>query len=195
MKTLAISLRADTTSALTPDQKDLLRRKTMDGRLKKAEAIKAHLESDVYHLKRNFYQQTHAEFGKILNIAAATDTWHGDAKGESEAIKFLDKQLSGVERLIVMGKQVIPFILKRAMLIGASNGIRTQIYSPFGLAPTSVIDIHGGWAGTNKEYSGMNLRELCVLLGETSSDFPTDNIGEARKILEIYNKMRGHLIG
>lgn len=195
MKTIAISLRTDITSALTPDQKDLLERKTIDRRYKKAEAIKAHLESKEYQMKRNFHQMSHAEYGKILNIAAATDTWHGDAKGEDEAIKFLDKQLSGVERLIVMGRQVLPFILKRAMIIGVSTRIRTQIYSPFGLAPTSVIDIHGAWAGTNKEYSSMNLRELCVLLGEAASDFPTDNIGEARKILEIYNKMRGYLIG
>lgn len=194
MKTIAISLRTDTTSALTPDQKDLLQRKTMDGRLKKAEAIKAHLESDAYHLKRNFYQHTHAEFGKILNIAAATDTWHGDAKGESEAITFLENNLAGMERVVVYGDQVIPFILKRAMLIGQENDIREEIYSPFGTATKVVIDIRKAWACANREYSTMNLGELCVMLGETASDFPGDNVGEAEKILKLYNKMRGHLI-
>ena len=80
------------------------------------------------------------------------------------------------------------------MIIGQENDIREEIYSPFGTATKVVIDIQKVWAGTNKEYSTMNLRELCVLLGETASDFPKGNVGEARKILEIYNKMRGHLI-
>lgn len=194
MKTIAISLKTDTTSALTPDQKNLLESKVMDKRLKKAEAIKAYLASDGYHLKRNVYQQTHAEFGKILNIAAATDTWHGDAKGESESIVHLENQLTGMERVIVFGSHVIPFVLKRAMIIGQENDIREEIYSFFGTATKVVIDIQKAWAGTNKEYSSMNLRELCVLLGDTASGFPKDNIGEARKILEIYNKMRGHLV-
>ncbi len=194
MKTIAISLKTDTTSALNPDQKDLLERKTIDRRYKKAEAVKAHLKSTEYHVKRNFHQMTHAEFGKILNIAAATDTWHGDAKGESEAIVFLENNLAGMERVIVYGDQVIPFILKRAMLIGQENDIREEIYSPFGTATKVVINLRKAWACNNKEYSTTNLRELCVLLGETASDFPQDNIGEAKKILEIYNKMRGYLI-
>ncbi len=194
MKTLAISLKTDITSALTPDQKDLLERKTIDKRLKKAESIKAHLASDAYLMGRNFYQQTHAEFGRILSIAAATDTWHGDAKGESESIVFLENQLAGMERVIVYTDKVIPFILKRAMIIGQENDIRTEIYSFSEAGGAVVIDIQKAWAGTNKEYSSMNLRELCVLLGNAASDFPKDNIGEARKILEIYNKMRGHLV-
>lgn len=189
MKALAIHLLTTNNLELSEVQKHLLEGLTIDRRLKKAESIKAHLESDDYMLKKVSFQMKHAEFGKIHQLSTFDGRDEDVANGEEAALHLIDTIIRGVERLIVFDVGfTIPFILKRAMLTGYDLSLRESLYSIYGTSTTAVIDIKKLWAGQNREYSGMGLTELGKFFNLTSQ--PSH---EAERVYEIYEKMEGYL--
>lgn len=192
MKTLAIYLLTTNNLDLTDDQKHLLEGLTIDRRLKKAESIKAHLESDEYMLKKVSFQMKHAEFGKIKQLITFDGRDTDMATGEEAALHLIDKAIAGVEKLVVFDADfTIPFILKRAMLIGheESPGLSSiRMVSRESVYSLEVIDVKRLWAGQNKEYSGMTLNQL-------NKYFNIDPLAayEAERVYEIYEKMKGFL--
>ncbi len=201
MKTLAIYLQTTSNLNLTEDQKHLLEGATIDRRLKKAESIKAHLESDDYMLKKVSFQMRHAEFGKIHQLSTFDGRDTDVAHQEEAALHLINVSVRGVERLIVFDAEfTIPFILKRAMLTGYEAGLRSSLYSLYGTATTMVIDIKGLWTRQNKEYSGMTLNMLSKYMGITSQPRSAGKISgltafpqEAERVYEIYERMVGYL--
>ena len=189
MKTLAIYLQTTNNLNLTDDQKHILEGFTIDRRLKKAESIKAHLESDDYMLKKVAFQMRHAEFGKISQLSTFDGRDTDVAHTEEAALHLINVSLRGVGRLVVFDAEfTIPFLLKRAMLTGYDPGLRESLYSIYGTATTAVVDIKRLWAGQNREYSGMSLTQLCKYMNLTTT--ATD---EAEAVYEIYERMVGYL--
>lgn len=193
MKTIALALRTDSTSVLTPVLIDRLQEINMDKRLKKAEAIKAYLGSDVYLAKRIDFQKMHAEFGKIGSVALSDDQGFEFVKGEKKSLTLINDRLVGVERLIVFDSDhCLSFIMKRAMLTGHPINLREKLYSNFGTAGTAVIDIKKLWAGPSKEYSSLTLRQLVNFVDSVTMGMGVED--EANAILELYEDMKGYLV-
>ena len=199
MKTLAIALATTNNEKITPDQKSFLKEINMDKRLKKAESIKAYLESIAYREKNVLYQVNHAEFGRIHSLAAYDGNEDGiarSASGEKGSLDLLWMRLVGVERLILFDADfTIPYILKRSMILGHEPSVRFKLHSTFGTATTAIIDIKRLWSGSSKEYASMTLKDLCLYLGEKKEDFPSGDLeAQAAKIFYIYEKMKEYLV-
>jgi len=191
--TIAIALRTEPLTDLTLDQASLLEEVLMDKRLKKAEAIKAFLTSSAYQEKKEKYQRTHAEFSEISEISIADGEEVETHTGEDKALEGLEKILQGTSRMVgfdLIGFQ-FPYILRRILLSRSGSGIREQFLSPFGTAPTALIDIKKAWMRDNREYSGLTLEQLCIFNGKPIPETIED---EAAATFMFYQIMEGRLL-
>lgn len=193
MKTLAIYLHTTNNLDLTTDQKDLLKDYTIDRRLKKAESIKAHLESDDYMLKKVAFQMKHAEFGKIHQLRTFDGRDTDVADTEEAALHLINEVVRVVDKLVFFDADfTLSFILKRAMLAGqeltSAQVLRAGLYSDYGTSIIKIVDVKKLWAGPNREYSGMTINQLSKYL-----DIQSPATHEAERVYEIYEKMRGFL--
>lgn len=198
MKVIAIALRTTGNTSLPEEMVTRLQELNMDKRMKKAESIKAYIGSTEHRLKKELYANKHAEFGAISSIAIADDTGVETINGEKQALDLLEDRLTGVERIVVFdADHCLPFITKRALLTDHRLALRKKLYSNFGTATATIVDIKKAWSGTSKEYSSMNLADLIMYLEYPvtvkSHPFVGEVGAEANAILEVYDYIKGHL--
>jgi len=200
MKTIAISLKTEPLDDLTLTQSSLLEEILRDRRLTKAESIKAYLSSDKYLLKKAAYQAMHAEFGKVAVIGIAEQGMDAiktsSYAGEDEAIEALGKAIAKAGRIVGFDLHwQLYFVLRRCVLTGKlSSFSRGQLFTTFGTATTAMVDIKSAWAQSNKEYSALTLKELCVFMGLSQIELPSTVEFKAEKTLWLYERMKGILL-
>ena len=199
MKTISIALRTTINPKLPDEMTTRLQELNMDKRLKKAESIKAYMESAEYQIKTELYASRHAEFGVVSSIAISENGGVETVNGEeSRVLDLLEERLVGVERIVVFdADHVLTFLMKRAMLTEHRLTLREKLYSNFGTSTAMVVDIKRVWAGVSKEYGSMTLTELVMYLEYpiTVKSHPLHSeVGaEATAIFEVYDYMKGFL--
>lgn len=201
MKTIAIALRATGNSKLTDEMRDRLRDINMDKRLKKAESVKAYLESGEHAVKKELYAARHAEFGEISSIAIADETGVEAISEENPALDLLEDRLEGVERIVVFDAgHCLTFITKRALLVDHRLALRRKLYPDLSDSTetiTTIVDIKKAWSGPSREYDSMTLADLIMYLEYPvtvkSHPFVGEVGAEATAILEVYENIKGYL--